>query len=106
MNPLDGQDIKLSGYLLPLRFSESGETDFLLVPYVGACIHTPPPPPNQIVFVRLAEKFMVQDLFIPVSISGKMQAKASDKSLDFVDGQRDVAIGYQIDGAEVEVYEE
>ena len=46
---LDGQLIRLSGYLLPLDLSGTAVTDFLLVPYIGACIHAPPPPPNQIV---------------------------------------------------------
>ena len=43
---LDGKTIKIAGYLLPLQFSEKGETEFLLVPYVGACIHAPTPSLN------------------------------------------------------------
>ena len=34
---LDGKQIRMPGYLLPLEFSEKGVTDFFLVPYVGAC---------------------------------------------------------------------
>ena len=49
---LDGQYIKLPGYIVPLESDEGGLLDeFLLVPYFGACIHVPPPPPNQIVYV-------------------------------------------------------
>jgi hypothetical protein len=48
---LDGAAIKLPGYLVPLDESKAGITEFLLVPYFGACIHTPPPPANQIVLV-------------------------------------------------------
>ena len=49
---LDGQNIRLPGYIVPLEVNEEGRTtDFLLVPYFGACIHTPPPPANQIVLV-------------------------------------------------------
>ena len=53
MNPaLDGKTIRIPGYVLPLEFSGSKVTEFLLVPWVGACIHTPPPEPNQIVYVK------------------------------------------------------
>ncbi|MEM8662259.1 MAG: magnesium transporter [Pseudomonadota bacterium] len=54
---LSGETVRLTGYLLPLEFSEDGETEFLLVPYVGACIHVPPPPPNHIVLVTLSATF-------------------------------------------------
>ena len=101
---LDGKKIRLAGYLLPLDFSDDGVTDFLLVPYVGACIHVPPPPPNQIVFVRLAKKFRVADMFTAVWISGEMQTRASSKKLTFVDGSADISIGYHIEGAAAEVF--
>ena len=48
---LDGTRVKLPGYLVPLEESAAGHTEFLLVPYFGACIHTPPPPSNQIIHV-------------------------------------------------------
>lgn len=51
---LDGQYVKLPGYVVPLESDEGGLlSEFLLVPWFGACIHVPPPPSNQIVFVRL-----------------------------------------------------
>ncbi len=107
VNPkLDGQSIRMAGYLLPLEFSDSGVTDFLLVPYVGACIHVPPPPPNQIVFVRLAKKFRVDDLFTAVWVSGKLKTKASSKALTLIDGTADVSVGYHIDGGRAEIYRE
>lgn len=105
-NDLAGKDVRIAGYLLPLEFSETGDTDFLLVPYVGACVHVPPPPPNQIVFVRLAEKFIAKDLFTPVWVQGPLKTKQSSKALTLIDGTRDVSIGYHIDGAKVEVYKE
>ncbi len=49
---LDGQQVKLPGYIVPLEVNEEDRTtEFLLVPYYGACIHVPPPPPNQIVHI-------------------------------------------------------
>lgn len=51
---LDGAAVRLPGYVVPLQSGKEGLTEFLLVPYFGACLHTPPPPANQIVHVRLA----------------------------------------------------
>ena len=48
---LDGQRVKLPGYIIPMDLGADGVTSFVLVPYVGACIHVPPPPANQLVFV-------------------------------------------------------
>ena len=46
------QKVRLPGYAVPLDADRNSKREFLLVPYFGACIHTPPPPPNQIVLVR------------------------------------------------------
>ena len=49
---LDGAHVRLPGFIVPIEYeAEEKLRSFLLVPYFGACIHTPPPPPNQIVFV-------------------------------------------------------
>lgn len=48
--------VKVPGFIVPLVMNETGVvTEFFLVPYVGACIHVPPPPPNQIVYVKLSK---------------------------------------------------
>ncbi|MEL6360927.1 MAG: DUF3299 domain-containing protein [Pseudomonadota bacterium] len=53
---LDGKLVRIPGFVLPFEYSASGEiSEFLLVPYFGACIHTPPPPPNQMVYVTAKE---------------------------------------------------
>jgi hypothetical protein len=101
---LDGKQVRIAGYLLPLEFSEEGNTEFLLVPYVGACIHVPPPPANQIVFVSLKTKFVVRDLYTPVWLTGTIKTKASSKALTLVDGASNVSVGYHIDGDTVEPY--
>lgn len=102
---LSGQFVRLPGYALPLEFSETGVQEFLLVPYVGACIHSPPPPPNQTVFVELAEAYTVESLYEPVWITGKLKIEPSSRALFFVDGQADVATGYTLQGITVEPYE-
>ena len=45
------QKIRMPGFVVPLDAMRNGQREFLLVPYFGACIHTPPPPANQIVLV-------------------------------------------------------
>lgn len=45
------QKIRMPGFVVPLDALRNGQREFLLVPYFGACIHTPPPPANQIVLV-------------------------------------------------------
>lgn len=103
---LDGRVIRIPGYLLPLEFDGTGVREFLLVPYVGACIHAPPPPPNQIVHVSLASNFTTDELYTPVWVTGSLSAKPSSQALSFVDGQAQIAVGYRIDGGQVERYEQ
>jgi uncharacterized protein len=48
--------VKIPGFVVPLVVNDNGVvSEFFLVPYFGACIHVPPPPPNQIVYVKLAD---------------------------------------------------
>ena len=103
---LNGKSVRLAGYLLPLNFSEDGNTEFLLVPYVGACIHVPPPPPNQIVYVTLPKKKIVRDLYTAVWIHGPMLTKAASKELYLIDGSSDISVGYHINATGYEPYVE
>jgi hypothetical protein len=67
---LDGQVVRLPGYLLPLEFFARQVTEFLLVPKVGACVHTPPP--NQILYVKADKPFDFFALFTSVQVTGEM----------------------------------
>lgn len=101
---LDGQQVKLSGYLLPLDFSGKSVSEFLLVPYIGACIHTPPPPPNQIVHAvsKNPTPYTSDDFFRPVSVFGKMKVQSLSKNLFLIDGKSDIDIGYSISVEKIE----
>ena len=103
---LDKQTIRLPGYLLPLEFYGKRVTEFLLVPWVGACIHTPPPPPNQIVHVRAGKPFEMTGVFQPVWVIGQLSATASKQSLYLVDGTSDITIGYTLQASDVQPYKE
>lgn len=103
---LDGAAVKIPGYLLPLEYSGRAVTEFLLVPWVGACIHTPPPPPNQIVHVVLDQGngFESRSIYEPVWVAGEMFARASIRNLFLKDGSSDINIGYKLQAKLVEKY--
>ena len=95
---LDGQQIRLPGYIVPLEVSEEGRTtDFLLVPYFGACIHVPPPPSNQIVHVKSEVGVKLDELYQPYWVEGPMQVKPSTSEL--------ADAGYQMEAEKIYVYE-
>ncbi|EJL01253.1 lipoprotein, putative [Pseudomonas fluorescens Q2-87] len=95
---LDGQQIRLPGYIVPLEVSEEGRTtDFLLVPYFGACIHVPPPPSNQIVHVKSEVGVKLDELYQPYWVEGAMQVKPSTSEL--------ADAGYQMEAEKIYVYE-
>ena len=73
---LDGQKIRLPGFVVPLDFEDTEISEFLLVPYFGACIHVPPPPSNQIVYVKTVAGYPLQELFDPVWVTGELRAEA------------------------------
>lgn len=103
---LDGETISMPGYALPLEYDGKKVTEFLLVPWVGACIHTPPPPPNQIVYVTSDRGIHQNGRFTPVWVTGKIAVKAATKNLYLVDGVSGIDVGYAIQGAVVEDYKE
>ncbi|MCC5795234.1 MAG: DUF3299 domain-containing protein [Chromatiales bacterium] len=73
---LDGAFVRIPGFIVPLESDEGGWLDeFLLVPYYGACIHVPPPPPNQLVWVKLDEPFYLRSMWDPFWVTGKMTTR-------------------------------
>ena len=93
---LVGENVRLPGYVLPLQVNGKKAVEFLLVPTVGACIHTPPPPANQVVHVVYPEGIEISGLFTPVWISGEMTAEASVQDIGYVDGQASVSVSYRM----------
>jgi len=105
VNPaLDGKMIRLPGYVLPIEFKGKQVTEFLLVPWVGACIHTPPPPPNQIVHVKSDKPLDINGTFDAVWVTGRMVAGTSRQSVYITDGATDLDIGYSLRATNVERY--
>lgn len=80
----NGMKVRLPGYTVPFDYRRNAEiTEFLLVPYYGACLHAPPPPPNQTVFVTTEEPIKLQDLSQAVWIEGVL--KTENQSTDLAD---------------------
>lgn len=94
---LNGALVKIPGFIIPLKQSSRGVTQFMLVPYVGACIHTPPPPANQLVLVNSKKPWPNDKLWDPVWVSGTMRTKL--QSTDLGD------TGYALRASAMEVYE-
>jgi hypothetical protein len=105
---LNGQRVRIPGYLLPLEVSATKVTEFLLVPYIGACIHVPPPPPNQIIYVKLGKNrgYKSKNLYEPVWVTGIITAKSMKRDLYLVDGSAGVDIGYSMQANRVEPYKD
>jgi hypothetical protein len=92
---LDGKAARLSGFVVPLDATQDGIREFLLVPYFGACIHTPPPPANQIVHVIAPAPVKGLHAMDTVYVSGTLKA-ARFNSVDMG------VSGYEIASASVE----
>ncbi|MDG1077121.1 MAG: DUF3299 domain-containing protein [Planktotalea sp.] len=94
---LDGSYIKMPGFIIPFDIGVKGVTEFMLVPYTGACIHMPPPPANQLVMVNAKTPWPSDDLWNPVWVIGMMRMQLQSTDL----GQT----GYAIVADQMEVYE-
>ena len=94
---LDGVLIRMPGYIIPIELNSEGVTDFVLVPYVGACIHVPPPPANQLVMVKTETPWPSDQLWDAVWVTGTMNTKLQDSGL----GQT----GYALSAEKIEEFE-
>ena len=70
---LNGVNIRLTGFMVPLDvdFGEAETvSEFVLVPSAGMCMHVPPPPPNQMLLVKLNAPVKIRSMYQPVGING------------------------------------
>lgn len=76
---MDGKPIRIAGYIVPVQTSDDGQLkEFFLVPYFGACIHVPPPPPNQIILARLKDPIAMTGIYDAFWVSGTLKVEATD----------------------------
>ena len=96
---MNGQTIRIGGYPVPLESNAKGaSTLFFLVPYPGACIHVPPPPPNQLILVRYPKGITLEDIYAPIWVSGALKVEAVSNDL--------AAAAYSLDASAVRLVEE
>ncbi len=94
---LAGREVRIPGFIVPLELDDDGlVTEFFLVPYFGACIHVPPPPANQMVFVRMAKGISLDSMYSAYWISGRMAIQSRRTSLG--------AAAYTLAGTAAEEY--
>jgi hypothetical protein len=92
----NGMIVRLPGFIVPIDYSGSGVTAFILVPYVGACVHVPPPPANQLAFVTTQEPYDSKGLYEPVNVIGMFGTAATSTQL--------AEIGYALSADRIEPF--
>ena len=96
---LNKQSIRIPGFIVPLEFGDDQViTQFFLVPYFGACIHVPPPPPNQIILVNYPKGLKVDVLYEPFWIYGILKTTLTENTI--------ATSAYSIEMSKYEVYKE
>lgn len=94
---LDGLEVRIPGFVVPLEGDDQKLTEFLLVPYFGACIHVPPPPANQIVYVQFEKGALIENLYDAVWITGTLSTQGWSGDI--------ATVGYRLKGVKVEPYQ-
>jgi hypothetical protein len=88
---LDDTLVSIKGWLVPLEWGMDALKEFLFVPWFGACIHVPPPPPNQIIRVTLEKGVPEREMFEPQQLTGRLRTERSESELALA--------GYRMEGA-------
>lgn len=92
----NGKIVRLPGYIVPIEYSSTGVVAFILVPFVGACVHVPAPPANQLVFVTTQTPYETEGLFEAVSVVGMFGVSSLSTQL--------AEIGYALSADRIEPY--
>jgi hypothetical protein len=93
VSELNGTSVSITGYAVPLETGRQGSHEFLLVPYFGACIHSPPPPANQVVHVQTQAGVKGLHTMDVVTVSGVLRIQRLDNDV--------ASSGYQLDAVHV-----
>ena len=76
---LNNKVVSVPGFMVPLEDDADQVTEFLLVPFSGACIHVPPPPPNQMIYVKLTKNQKAKMTFTdPILVTGQLHVATVD----------------------------
>ena len=96
---MDGQHVRVPGFIVPLSYDdEQRVTTFFLVPYFGACIHVPPPPPNQIIYGQFEKGSAVADIYDAYWVTGTLHTTMTENDT--------ATSAYSLTVTDVRLYEE
>jgi len=77
----DQQKVRIAGFVVPITTDGLRVTEFFLVPYYGACIHVPPPPPNQLIFSQSTTSIKIDDIYYPYWVEGTLSTTLTENDL-------------------------
>ncbi|UPR31038.1 DUF3299 domain-containing protein [Vibrio crassostreae] len=101
----DNQNVIIAGFPVPIDFDKNMRaTRLLLVPVAGACIHVPPPPANQIIDISFPNGVIVESIYDPVWVEGRIKSNFTKSEVYLVDGVSDISIGYEMSGKQFKKY--
>jgi hypothetical protein len=101
---VDGRRVALSGFVIPAAADDDGKSTAYLVPERGMCSHMPPPPPNQLVRLRLPDNWRPQVIYEPVRVSGLLSIEPSKRAVRVVDGLVPMNATFTMDVSDVETF--
>lgn len=86
-----GKEVTMKGFMMPLDYDSKTVVEFLFMPYVPSCMHVPPPPPNQLVLVKMKKGTTIQPSFYPIELVGKIT----------LDANKDLESSYKMEGIKI-----
>lgn len=93
VDDFNGKVVKIPGFVVPLEGNADATTAFLLVPYFGACIHVPPPPPNQIVYVKFSQGVPIDNISDAIWVVGTLSTEGWQGEI--------ATVGYTLTGIKI-----
>lgn len=99
---VDGREVILSGFVIAAPADADGRSTAYLVPERGMCSHTPPPPPNQMVRLRLPNNWRPNAIYQPVRVSGLLSIEPTNRTIQVVDGPVPMHATFSMDVSNIE----
>ncbi|MEP3045422.1 MAG: DUF3299 domain-containing protein [Roseibium sp.] len=101
-NPaLNGKEIAISGYVIPIIAEDGTAVSGYLVPTYGMCSHIPSPAPNQLIRYKLDDDWKDAELYKPVSLSGRLDLNLSRQTITLLDGQVTMVAVFDLDVTDI-----
>lgn len=86
-----GKESTIKGFMMPLDYDTKEVSEFLFMPYIPACMHVPPPPPNQLILVKMKKGTKAASSFYPIELTGVLT----------LDANKELESSFKMDGLKV-----